>query len=158
MRNIHPCPQNQNESMMNNRDTTRDYHYCPVISCDRQTPEDHFQDVRLLRIDISGTNISYSPGDVAEVLPSNLEDNVETFFKLFPNIDPEAVFSLTPSHDKTVLPPQDLLPSPCSWRQAVRSYFDVQSVPRRYFFELLSHFTTDQLEKEKFEEFTRAGN
>ena len=42
-------------------------------------------------------------------------------------------------------------PSDC-----VTSYFDLQSIPRRYFFELLSHFTTDELEKEKFIEFTTA--
>ena len=40
---------------------------CQVISCERQTPETHFQDVRLLKLDISGSEISYSPGDVAEV-------------------------------------------------------------------------------------------
>ena len=40
---------------------------CRVISCERQTPQTHFQDVRLLKLDISGSEISYSPGDVAEV-------------------------------------------------------------------------------------------
>ena len=44
----------------------------------------------------------------------------------------------------------------CSFFQAVRSYFDIQSIPKRYFFELLSHFTTDELEKEKFLEFNTA--
>ena len=36
------------------------------------------------------------------------------------------------------------------------SFFDIQSIPKRYFFELLSHFTTDPLEKEKFIEFNTA--
>ena len=38
----------------------------------------------------------------------------------------------------------------------MRSYFDIQSIPRRYFFELLAHFTSDTLEKEKFMEFNTA--
>lgn len=140
----------------NTATTVSDYHQCPVVSCNRQTPENHFQDVRLLRIDVSQTNITYSPGDVAELLPRNLNDNVETFFKLFQKIDPETLFSLQPTNALTPLPSPDLLPRPCTWRQAVSQYFDIQSVPRRYFFELLAHFTTDELEKEKFIEFTTA--
>jgi len=134
----------------------REYHQCPVLSSVRQTPEDHFQDVRLLQVDISGTGLEYSPGDVAEILPTNLEDNVETFFKLFPELDPDKMFLLTPSNSKTQLPSTEFLPRPCSLRHAVRHYLDIQSIPRRYFFELLSHFTTDDLEREKFQEFTRA--
>ena len=36
------------------------------------------------------------------------------------------------------------------------NYWDIQSIPRRYFFELLSHFTDDELEKEKLVEFNTA--
>merc|ERR1711973_344408 len=39
---------------------------------------------------------------------------------------------------------------------AVTSYLDIQSIPRRWFFELLSHFSTDELEKEKCLEFNTA--
>lgn len=35
-------------------------------------------------------------------------------------------------------------------------YLDIQGVPRRYFFELLSHFTSSDLEKEKLLEFCSA--
>jgi len=38
----------------------------------------------------------------------------------------------------------------------VEGYFDIQSIPKRYFFELLAHFTSDQLEREKFQEFNTA--
>merc|ERR1719295_1135288 len=48
------------------------------------------------------------------------------------------------------------LPQPCTMRFAVKHYFDIQSIPKRYFFELLSHFTTDEMEREKFVEFTTA--
>lgn len=51
--------------------------------------------------------------------------------------------------------PQNL-PQPCSVRYLVENYWDIQGVPRRYFFELLSHLTDSELEKEKLQEFNTA--
>lgn len=48
------------------------------------------------------------------------------------------------------------LPQPCSIQQFVEHYLDIQGVPRRYFFELLSHFTSSELEQEKLQEFCSA--
>ena len=45
------------------------------------------------------------------------------------------------------------LSSPCTVRHLVTHYLDIQSIPRRSFFELMSQFATDELEKEKLEEF-----
>jgi len=131
----------------------------PLLSCARVTPESHFQDVRLVRLNTGGPGgkpaLEYKPGDVCLVQPSNLQESVDTFFSLFPSLDPDRLFSLCPGSQET-LPPTSLLPRPCSIRQAVTRYFDIQSIPRRYFFELLSHFTEDELEKEKFVEFNTA--
>jgi len=126
----------------------------PVVSCDRVTPVDHFQDVRLVRL--QAPDLSYQPGDVALVQPSNLPDLVNTFFQLFPHLDPDSWFELSPTSPNTPLPPSSTLPQPCSVRMAVTSYLDIQSIPRRWFFELLSHFSTDELEKEKCLEFNTA--
>lgn len=41
-----------------------------------------------------------------------------------------------------------------SCRECAEKWFDLQAVPNRYFFELLSKFTKDDLEREKFQEFT----
>ena len=46
------------------------------------------------------------------------------------------------------------LPQPCNVRYLVENYWDIQGVPKRYFFELLSHLTDSELEKEKLKEFT----
>ena len=136
---------------------TKEFSVCQVISCERQTPEDHFQDVRLLQVDTEARHLlRYGPGDVAEVLPTNLQENCDTFFKLFPKLDPESKFLLSPTNPKTPLPSLEQLPRPCSLAHAVKHYFDIQAVPKRYFFELLAHFTTDELEKEKFQEFNTA--
>lgn len=45
------------------------------------------------------------------------------------------------------------LSSPCTLRTLLRCYWDIQSVPRRSFFEILSWFAVNELEKEKLEEF-----
>ena len=53
----------------------------------------------------------------------------------------------------TDIPLPESLPNPCSVRHLVEHHLDIQGIPRRYFFELLWHFTSSELEKEKFEEF-----
>lgn len=48
------------------------------------------------------------------------------------------------------------LPQPCTVRHLVESYLDIAAVPRRSFFELLSTFSTNELEQEKLVEFSSA--
>ena len=48
-----------------------------VISCARQTTADHFQYVRLDKLDISNTEMECKPGDVILLQPSNLSHKVE---------------------------------------------------------------------------------
>lgn len=49
-----------------------------------------------------------------------------------------------------------LLPQPCTIRHLVTHYLDISCVPRRSFFELLSYFSTNELEREKLQEFSSA--
>lgn len=49
------------------------------------------------------------------------------------------------------------LPQPCTVRHLVESFLDISSVPRRSFFELLSTFATNDLERDKLLEFSSAG-
>lgn len=49
-----------------------------------------------------------------------------------------------------------LLPQPCTIRYLVTHYLDISCVPRRSFFELLSYFSTNELEREKLQEFSSA--
>ena len=89
-----------------------------------------------------------------QVRPSNLEENIATFFSLFPHLEPDQQFTL-----EIVTPGQTLpagLALPTTLRQVVTHHWDIQAVPRRYFFELLSHFTPDELEREKLQEFNTA--
>lgn len=48
------------------------------------------------------------------------------------------------------------LPQPCTVRHLVESYLDIAAVPRRSFFELLSTFASNQVERDKLAEFSSA--
>ena len=142
----------------------------------RQTSDDHFQDTRLVEFDVStsGGGLDYDPGDVCMVMPRNSKENVEAFFQLFSSLKREDRIWLEKA-DSFELPHQWQLPQvqlieidllPCSneisyaqgstIEYCVEHYWDIQSIPRRYFFEMLSHFSQDILEKEKLIEFNTA--
>jgi len=124
-----------------------------MMSIDRVTDEDHWQDVRLIKFDISGSNISYTPGDVVMIQPENIESVVDEFIQLL-NLDENKILVISKQDKDTTLP--SCLKNPISTREVVRKYFDIQGVPKRYFFELLSFFTTSEMEREKLLEFASA--
>lgn len=127
--------------------------YARLLSNDRVTSEDHFQDVRLVRLDIHGSNISFCPGDVALLAPQNSNETVDEFIKHM-QLSPDDLFSLQQNDPDIPLP--STLPPLCTVRYLLQHYLDINSVPRRSFFELLIYFADNELEKEKLEEFCTA--
>ncbi|XP_017690208.1 PREDICTED: NADPH-dependent diflavin oxidoreductase 1 isoform X1 [Lepidothrix coronata] len=125
----------------------------PVVSNQRVTAQSHFQDVRLIEFDITGSAITFSAGDVVMIQPQNCPEDVQQFCQLL-RLDPDRHFVLKPTEPGTSLPP--LLPQPCTIRHLVTHYLDISCVPRRSFFELLSYFSTNELEREKLQEFSSA--
>ena len=132
----------------------------PLVLCERVTTEDHFQDTRLVELDIRESGISFKPGDVCVMRPNNLKENVEFFFQVFPHLNPETSLFLEKNDPCTELPPTYLLPNPCSLKECVEKLWDIQSIPGRYFFELMSHFAPKsedgETEKEKLIELSSA--
>ena len=96
---------------------------------------------------------SHSAGDVLMVQPQNLPSAVEEFTSLL-GLNPDQCFMLEQNDPDTPLPPS--LPISCTVRHLATHYLDFQSVPRRSFFELLAHFTSSELEREKLQEFNTA--
>lgn len=123
-----------------------------LISNERVTAADHFQDTRLIRLDIAGSDIRFDAGDVAVVCPQNMPDTVEDFIS-FLRLDPDAQLLLQKNDPETETELPNL-PQPCSLRYLVESYWDINCIPRRSFFEMLLYFADDEREKEKLEEFT----
>uniref|UniRef100_A0A7N8WZT8 NADPH-dependent diflavin oxidoreductase 1 n=1 Tax=Mastacembelus armatus TaxID=205130 RepID=A0A7N8WZT8_9TELE len=130
-------------------------HSCPfparMVSNRRVTDASHFQDVRHIEFDITGSNIEFAAGDVVVIRPCNAPEDVQQFCQLL-GLDPEATFILR-RVDPHLL---SLLPQPCTVRHLVESYLDIAAVPRRSFFELLSTFATNELERDKLLEFSSA--
>ncbi|NXG08222.1 NDOR1 oxidoreductase, partial [Sakesphorus luctuosus] len=124
-----------------------------VVSNRRITAPSHFQDVRLMEFDITGSGITFSAGAVVMIQPQNCPEDVQQFCKLL-RLDPDRRFVLKPTEPGTSLPP--LLPQPCTIRHLVTHYLDISCVPRRSFFELMSYFSTNELEREKLQEFSSA--
>ncbi|XP_072908245.1 NADPH-dependent diflavin oxidoreductase 1 [Hemitrygon akajei] len=124
-----------------------------MIANKRVTDDNHFQDVRLITFDITGSGIEYSAGDVAMIEPRNSPDSVEQFCQLF-GLNPCKSFILKPNDAATPLPAR--LPQPCTIQYLVERYLDINCVPRRSFFELLSYLSPDELEQEKLKEFSSA--
>ncbi|EHH23640.1 hypothetical protein EGK_07147 [Macaca mulatta] len=124
----------------------------PMISNQRVTGPSHFQDVRLIEFDISGSGI-FAAGDVVLIQPSNSAAHVQQFCQVL-GLDPDQLFTLQPREPDVSCPTR--LPQPCSMRHLVSHYLDIASVPRRSFFELLACLSLHELEREKLLEFSSA--
>ncbi|XP_041753477.1 NADPH-dependent diflavin oxidoreductase 1 isoform X1 [Coregonus clupeaformis] len=125
-----------------------------VVSNKRVTHSSHFQDVRHIEFDVTGSNIEFTAGDVVMMRPCNTPEDVEQFCQLL-RLDPDRQFTLSPTDSDTVSVPARLA-QPCTVRRLVESFLDIAAVPRRSFFELLATFATNELEREKLSEFSSA--
>ncbi|KAG5417029.1 TAH18 [Candida metapsilosis] len=120
-----------------------------VISNERITSADHFQDVR--RIKITSRNLKYYPGDTISLYPCNFDSDVEAFLESQPQWlevadKPLKVRNLVDGEQVITL------------RNLIKYHLDIMSIPRRSFFAILWHFcdaTTEdgQREQEKLKEF-----
>uniref|UniRef100_A0A8C5RDR3 NADPH-dependent diflavin oxidoreductase 1 n=1 Tax=Laticauda laticaudata TaxID=8630 RepID=A0A8C5RDR3_LATLA len=143
----------QPEGALSNVPSERNPFCAQMVSNQRVTSESHFQDVRLLEFDITGSGIEYAAGDVVMIQPHNDAEEVHLFCDLL-CLDPDACFTLRPTEAGTPLPAH--LPQPCTVRYLVTHYLDITCVPRRSFFEFLSHFSPNDLERSKLQEFSSA--
>uniref|UniRef100_A0A286XJL1 NADPH-dependent diflavin oxidoreductase 1 n=1 Tax=Cavia porcellus TaxID=10141 RepID=A0A286XJL1_CAVPO len=125
----------------------------PMVMNQRVTGPSHFQDVRLIEFDITGSGISFVAGDVVLIQPSNSAANVQQFCQVL-GLDPDQWFTLQPREPGVSSPPG--LPQPCSVWHLVTRYLDIASVPRRSFFELLACLSPHELEREKLLELSSA--
>ncbi|XP_062937948.1 NADPH-dependent diflavin oxidoreductase 1 isoform X1 [Cynocephalus volans] len=125
----------------------------PMVANQRVTGPSHFQDVRLIEFDITGSSLSFAAGDVVLIQPSNSAGHIQKFCQLL-GLDPDRCFVLQPWEPGVSCPSR--LPQPCSVRHLVSQYLDIASVPRRSFFELLACLSPHELEREKLLEFSSA--
>lgn len=131
-------------------------YYAIVTKNTRVTPDNHFQDVRLIDLQIeadSNSKLHYDPGDTAMIIPKNFAEEVDEFLALV-HLDPEQEVSLVREQsDFNDINIYDSLSKPTSIRRIVAEYMDIHAVPRRSFFDLLWRFSKDETEREKLQEF-----
>lgn len=118
----------------------------------RITSADHFQDTRLLQFD-SDSDFSYEPGDVCTIFPTNRDECVDQFIRTL-NLDPHQKVALTkrdPNYMISYL--YDFVPDGIKVFDLVKYYLDINSVPKRSFFELMSVISDERREQSKLLEF-----
>ncbi|KAF7330350.1 NADPH-dependent diflavin oxidoreductase 1 [Mycena venus] len=131
--------------------------YSATVKCNnRITAEDWYQDVRHFEFafDDEIRHTRFSPGDVAVIRPLALSSDVESFLDSVGWLD---VADVPFRIEHTMSGPTSLFrsisPDTVAPRVLFTHYLDFNAVPRRSFFEYLRHFTSDELEREKLEEF-----
>ncbi|XP_015118831.1 NADPH-dependent diflavin oxidoreductase 1 isoform X2 [Diachasma alloeum] len=126
-----------------------------IMKNTRTTTLDHFQDVRLIELNI--TNVNYQPGDIIYLRPKNSPEQVSKFFHLLREHDipltPETLLSI--SDNKEIKLP-DCLKYPLTFQQVVEQYWDLNYKPRRSTMQVLALLSDNELEKEKLTEFSTA--
>ncbi|KAF2852607.1 riboflavin synthase domain-like protein [Plenodomus tracheiphilus IPT5] len=130
-----------------------------VTSNARVTPQKHWQDVRLVKFDISGAH-PYNPGDVLTIFPKNFPSDVSLLLSTMgwtPMADVPLHF--VPCSPSTT--PNATLPIPhlaydnvVTLRELLTNHLDIISIPRRSFFAQLAHYTSDEFHKDRLLEFT----
>ena len=125
-----------------------------VIENKRITAEDHFQDVRLIKLKTPG--VEYFPGDVLHLRPKNSEEQVNKFFKVLNDnnvfLDPNLMIHVS---EKEIKVP-NVLKQDLKLKDIVEQYWDLSFKPRRSTIQTLAFISENELEKEKLIEFTTA--
>jgi len=143
------------------------------VANDRLTPENHFQDTRLIKIAQTENRAIYEPGDVVVIKPCNLPDSVDIFCSVCPNLDYSTPFVVRdPENGRLIFSGHENKPSNFRFQIALlyiatnllylfftlrtylETYLDLQAIPKRSFFEILAWFAKDDREKEKLLEFS----
>lgn len=129
----------------------RDVKLGTIVENIRTTSEDHFQDVRLIKI--HADNIRYDPGDVIYIRPKNTVEQVKRFFDILQKHDiklfPDTTIRISEKEIKVPL----VLTQALTLVEIVEQYWDLNFKPRRSTMHTLSLISENELEKEKLCEF-----
>ena len=123
-----------------------------VIRNERTTADDHFQDVRLIKLELD--DVRYQPGDVVYLRPKNCKKQVEKFFSVLNcnnvQLHPDMIIEISEREIKV----PTVLRQTLTLGQIVEQYWDLSCKPRRSTMQVLSFISENELEKEKLHEFT----
>ena len=123
----------------------------------RLTPDDHWQDVRLF--EFSTPLVDYQPGDVLTIFPHNTASAVDKLIQImqWQEVADKTIHFVSTIPDSTPASPPPLAMTskiPRTLRHLLTTHLDLNAIPRRSFFTSLSHFTTDEFQRNRLIEFT----
>ncbi|TKA81944.1 hypothetical protein B0A55_01932 [Friedmanniomyces simplex] len=131
-----------------------------ILSNNRITAPDHFQDVRLLDLQIDKP-YDYYPGAVAIVYPKNFPQDVQSFIDLMAwQAIADQLLTLIPTTSNhtsnapaspSPLRHLDLSHTTLTLRHLLSTTLDIMSIPRRSFFASLAHFAGSRTEDEQYQ-------
>lgn len=126
----------------------------------RVTAKHHWQDVRHMTFS-TVTQASYQPGDVLTIYPKNDPHDVDKVLSLMRWVDvADERLELIPTQATNsslechvASPFGHLQEHGMTLRTLLTSHLDLNAIPRRSFFSLISHFTEDEFQKNRLLEF-----
>ncbi|KAJ5716369.1 hypothetical protein N7493_008280 [Penicillium malachiteum] len=122
----------------------------------RVTPQNHWQDVRRISLTVS-ESVPYAPGDMIAITPKTSPTDVQSFLNIMGwNDAADLPISLVPTGDTpspSPIPGLDSYPQ-LTLRSLLIDYLDLKAIPRRSFFSTIAHYTNDEMQKERLQEFT----
>ncbi|KAJ4270381.1 NAPDH-dependent diflavin reductase [Fusarium torreyae] len=125
-----------------------------LVGNDRLTPENHWQDVRLISFDIprrDGVKLECFPGDCLTIYPKNFPEDAQKLIKLMGWEDiADKLLDLSLCES---LPTNLYTDSKCTLRDLLLNNIDFTAIPRRSFLKNMSYFSTDPDHKERLLEF-----
>ena len=130
--------------------------YSKLTLNQRVTADDHWQNVRLIELDSNTESLAYDPGDVLVLRPSNFKDTIDKFHSCFSHLklDLKQRIKIVENYSGEIEPSVEVT-LVNTIGDLVEKYFDLNSIPRLSFFETFAQISSDELEKEKLEEFLR---
>ncbi|KAK4166793.1 NADPH-dependent diflavin oxidoreductase 1 [Cladorrhinum sp. PSN259] len=129
----------------------------------RVTPDDHWQDVRLLSFEVHGDSeklgFAYRWGGqlTLTIFPQNFSEDVEELISMMgweSVADSPLELDYTPKDLNLKLGP----PNSITLRSLLLHSLDITAIPKRNFIRELAHFTASQMEKERLRELTDSIN
>ncbi|KAG6216043.1 NAPDH-dependent diflavin reductase [Claviceps purpurea] len=125
-------------------------HCATLIEDKRITPPTHWQDVRLISLEIPEA-LALNPGDCVTVYAKNFPEDVQKVISL---MEWDQIADEPLDLSLCSLPGGLHAPSPCTLRDLLLHNIDINAVPRRSFLKNLSYFSDNQDHKDRLLEFT----
>jgi len=123
-----------------------------IESNSRLTPDEHFQDVRLLTLSTK-KEVDYGPGGIAVLYPKNFPADVQAFIDLqsWQDVADIPVQLVSIKDNITPSPVRHVSEKSFTIRQLLSNHLDILSIPRRSFFSSLSYFVGKDKEDDIYE-------